>query len=388
MKWALPWRVRALTAAIALNLCGGSLYSLGVLLRAFEDSTGIGRTVTALGFSLAAASFLGGVLSAPATGKVMSIARQPIVAGLVAMMALVAAAQWLVVPLVLAASAIMYGWCCGQFYSVALSAVRRSGARSLGLATGVTVASFAVGSAAWSFLIAAATIRWGLFITCTAMGLGFALCGVVAGAMLCDAPNPAAQTAASPPTGPPMGAVMGGMKLWMGFFAISTAGLAVISQAAALADSTMFLSAASLTALIGLSNGAGRVLGGAIADRVRAPLLLAGVSAAAAMTLAMVATGDGGAIAVGGVLVALAYGAGSAAYPAALMGQCSVVAFPRSFARLFTAWGLAAILAPPLMASWVLSSGSYTGVLLAIAALNLIVGLVLCASRSRVARSN
>lgn len=383
MSRLLPWRARAIMAAVALNLCGGSLYSLSVLLKAFETSAGLEQTLTAVGFSLAAGAFLGGVLTAPTVGRLLSISTHSFLVGLLALVSLVVAGWGVDLPIALAGSAVAYGWCCGQFYSVALSAVRRSGFPALGLPTGVVVASFAVGSAAWSYFIAAVTLEAGLSAACWTMGIAFALCGTLAAGALRGAPHlkgvrPSEVRSSSAPR-PQVAA----LKLWVGFFAISAAGLAVISQAATLAGSISFLSAAGVTAAIGLSNGVGRIAGGRLCDRTSAPVMLASLAAVAALTVGLVASGHGGAITIGAVIVALAYGAGSAAYPAVLMRQCSVVAFPAGFARLFTAWGSAAILVPPFASHWLQSTGGYGPILTAVAAVNVAVVVLLLSPTTR-----
>jgi OFA family oxalate/formate antiporter-like MFS transporter len=379
----LPWRARAILAGVALNLCAGSLYSLSVLLKAFETSAGLETTLTAYGFSLAAGAFLGGVLTASLVGKATSIATQSLLVGALALISLIVAGLSIGRPAALAASALAYGWCCGQFYSIALSAVRRSGFAALGLPTGFVVASFAIGSAAWSYLIAAIVTRAGLSEACWTIGVAFALSGVAAAVALRKAPPLAVAGPSGSPCRSARLAHVSVLKLWVGFFAISAAGLAVISQAATLATSFSFVSAAGLTAAIGLANGVGRIAGGRLIDRFAAPVMLAGLAGFAAMTIGLVASGHGGFIATGAVLVALAYGAGSAAYPAVLMRQSSVASFPGRFARLFTAWGSAAILTPPLASYWLQATGGYGYALTAVAALNAAVVVFLLSRTGR-----
>lgn len=367
---AIAQPVRALLGAAVLNLCGGSLYALSVMLRALEDAALVDRAHGSFGFSIATGAFLIGVLSAPALLARLSVARHVIAAGSAGALALALASINLEAPTALACCALLYGGACGQFYSVALSAVRRSGARKLGRAAGAVVACFALGSAAWSYLIAYLIESAGLAVAFGVKATIFAASTVVA-AFLLSALRGAEETttvSADRPTELRLGP--GLAMLWIGFFAVAAAGLAVISQAAQIARTTPAISAALLTALVGLANGGGRLAGGTLADRVSARQLTGALAAATACTLALAVMAEGVMLAALTVALALLYGAASAVYPAVLMKQHAVAAFPRRFAQLFTAWGVAAIAAPPLAGWQSQASGEYDTAFFGLAALN------------------
>lgn len=353
-----------------LNLCGGSLYALSVMLRALEDAALVDRAQGSLGFSIATGAFLIGVLSAPALRFRLSVARHVIAAGGAGALALALASISLEAPPVLAGCALVYGGACGLFYSIALSAVRRSGALKLGLAAGAVVACFALGSAAWSYLIAYLIESAGLAVAFGVKAALFAASAATAAVLLAAlrAPGEIATASLDRSTEPRPGPEL--TVLWIGFFAAAAAGLAVISQAAQIARTTPAISAALLTALVGLANGGGRLAAGALADRVSARQLTSALAAATACTLALAVMADGVMLAALTVAIALLYGAASAVYPAVLMKQHAVAAFPHRFAQLFTAWGVAAIAAPPLAGWQSQTSGNYDVAFLVLAAMN------------------
>jgi MFS transporter, OFA family, oxalate/formate antiporter len=362
--------LRALLGAAVLNLCGGSLYALSVLLRALEDAALVDRAQGSLGFSVATGAFLIGVLSAPALLIRLSVARHVIMAGSAGASALALASISLDAPLVLAACALVYGGACGQFYSIALSAVRRSGASKLGLAAGAVVACFALGSAGWSYLTAHLVGSAGLAVTFGVKAAIFAATAISAALLLAtlSGADDVAIAASDRAQDHRRGSAL--TVLWIGFFAMAAAGLAVISQAAQIARATPAISAALLTALVGLANGGGRLAGGTLADRMSARRLTGALAAVTTGTLALAVIADGVMLAALTVVIALLYGAASAIYPAVLMKQTAVATFPRRFAQLFTAWGVAAIAAPPLAGWQSQSSGEYDLAFGLLAALN------------------
>jgi hypothetical protein len=152
---------------------------------------------------------------------------------------------------------LVYGGACGQFYSIALSAVRRSGASKLGLAAGAVVACFALGSAGWSYLTAHLVGSAGLAVTFGVKAAIFAATAISAALLLAtlSGADDVAIAASDRAQDHRRGSAL--TVLWIGFFAMAAAGLAVISQAAQIARATPAISAALLTALVGWPMAAG-----------------------------------------------------------------------------------------------------------------------------------
>ena len=173
------------------------------------------------------------------------------------------------------------------------------------------------------------------------------------------------------------------IALWFGFFAVSAAGLGVISQAALFSKSIQTVGPAMLTALVGIGNGVGRIAGGALVDLFPSRFVASAIGLAAAAGLTMSAMSHGWVFAAAVVLVAVSYGAASGAYPGILMRLSSGESFPKDFARLFTSWGIASVFAPTAVAALSSGPGSYWLPFVVIAALNLVAGAMLLGRRVR-----
>jgi OFA family oxalate/formate antiporter-like MFS transporter len=279
----------------------------------------------------------------------------------------------------LALPALCYGVSCGHLYCAALSLVKHARLSQPGLATGIIIAAFAAGSIIWSLMLGTAmmhlSLQGALLILCGAFVVMALIVPLTLRPSRHDGTEPGVSSAldGSVPRGPaPRLAV-----LCFGFFAVSAAGLGVISQSALFITSLPGLEAATLTAVVGLANGIGRVGGGALSDRLSASFLLAMIALVTALALGAGALLGGFGFIVSVAMVALCYGAASGAYPAVLVNTTSPERFPGLFARLFTGWGAAALLAPLAFAFGWERHGDYAPALLLAAALNLTAGLAL-----------
>lgn len=376
---------RYLLAAVTANLCAGSLYSLSVFLRALEDQDILPRLAGAAGFSLATGAFLAGVLTHPALARWCSLPARVLAVGVSGAVAVAAAALWLRSGLALAVAVLLYGVACGHLYSIALDAVRRSAISRMGLATGCVVACFAAGSAAWSLVLGWGIGRYGAQEALWMLAAAFLVAGTAGFLMLPKVVTDgrAAEHLGSAPRASVPRHRPGFALLWLGFFAVSAAGLGVISQAALFSKSIQTVGPAMLTALVGIGNGVGRVAGGALVDLLPSRLVAGAIGVAAAAGLALSAASDGWIFAAAVVLVALSYGAASGAYPGILMRLSSGESFSKDFARLFTGWGIASVIAPPAVAALSSRIGSYWLPFVLIAALNLLAGAILLGRRVR-----
>ena len=371
--------VRTVLPAVAANLVAGSLYALSVVLRALEQHGGGQRSLVSAGFSVATVAFLVGVLTFPAIAARLGPRSHIGLASLIGAAAVLSAAIAPQMSLALVVAALCYGMSCGHLYCAALGMVKRAKLSRPGLATGIVIAAFAAGSVLWSLCLSSGVTHVGLTGALSLLSASFAATALIVPMMLKPARHgdgehgtPAA-VAAPPLRGPrPHGVV-----LWIGFFAVSAGGLGVISQSALFLTSIPGLEAAALTAIVGLANGVGRVLGGALSDRLAASVVLALIAFVAAVALGASALLSGAAFIVAIAVVALCYGAASGAYPAVLIKTSSLAAFPARFARLFTGWGMAALLAPLAFAFGWEQRGDYALALLLAAALNLIAGVLL-----------
>ncbi|MEP7207538.1 MAG: MFS transporter [Casimicrobiaceae bacterium] len=382
---------RAVVAASLQNLASGGLYAYSVLLPAFETGSGIGRADASLIFSLATVAFLAGVWVAARIGRRAS-ARGLCTTGSAAMIVGLAWCAWApsYVNLLIGYS-VVYGVGVGVGYAGALAMVAQAPLERRGWASGIVVAAFALGSVAWARAYAASIVGLGLAATLVLAALAIVVLGALAWAIA--GPPRRTEVAAAKATfstsadvGAPVRpwARSSLVTLWLAFFAGASGGLAVISQATALAGATAPGDAAGTWAAmaVGLGNGAGRLAGGASADHCAPHRLLAAIALTMAVALGALAIGSGAAPAwLWLALIAIGYGALSAAVPAVLMHALPVQAFAGSYARTFTAWGCAGLLAPWAFGGWFAASGRYTEALVLLAVLNAAIALGLLARR-------
>jgi MFS family permease len=371
--------VRAVLPAVTINLVAGSLYSLSVVLRALEQHGGGQRSLVSAGFSVATVAFLIGVLTFPATAARFGPQSHIGLASLIGAAAVFSAATTPEISPALVVAALLYGMSCGHLYCAALGMVKRARLSKPGLAAGIAIAGFAAGSILWSLVLGSTLSRFGLHGALLVLSGAFVTTALVVPMALKSVRQTGAEDSASHAFVAPIlrSSARRLALLWFGFFAVSAAGLGVISQSALFMTSLPGLEAATLTAIVGLANGTGRIVGGALSDRLPASALLAQIAFVTALALGAGALLEGLGFIVSVVLVALCYGAASGAYPAVLIKTASPEHFPAQFARLFTGWGAAALLAPLAFALGWDRHGDYAPVLLLAAALNLTASVLL-----------
>ena len=163
--------------------------------------------------------------------------------------------------------------------------------------------------------------------------------------------------------------------LWMLLFLNTTAGIAVISQAAPMFQEITSISAAraaSIVGIISIANGAGRLLWAWLSDLVgRRPVFLAMFLLQALAFWLLPSAHSLERFAALTVVVLLCYGGGFGTMPAFAADYFGVENVGSIYGLMLTAWGVAGVLGPTLMATLRERSGGYD------AALRLIAGLML-----------
>jgi predicted MFS family arabinose efflux permease len=151
--------------------------------------------------------------------------------------------------------------------------------------------------------------------------------------------------------------------LWAGFFFGAFSGLLAISHAAGMAAAAgaSVPMIALAAALISVGNGLGRIVSGTLIDILPAHVILAvaGLISLSAQVFLAAAPQPGNAV-IALSVIGLAYGMTASGYPAAvshIFGHARVSAV---FGRVFTAWGVAGLLAAPLGGYVFDTTGGYT----------------------------
>ena len=167
-------------------------------------------------------------------------------------------------------------------------------------------------------------------------------------------------------------------KLFIMFAFASASGLMIIGHLTSIANlQAGWESGYLLILLIAVCNALGRILGGALSDRIGRLFLMRMVFISQAINLALFFSYRSiPALLLGVVIAGLNYGASSSAFPAITADYYGLKHFGANFGLLYMAWGLAGIFGP-LMAGWVVDhTGRYDGAYLMAAVMLLIAATI------------
>ena len=168
--------------------------------------------------------------------------------------------------------------------------------------------------------------------------------------------------------------------LWTLLFLNTTAGIAVISQAAPMVQEITNISAAraaSVVGIISIANGAGRLLWAWLSDVAgRRPVFLVMFLLQAIIFWLLPSAHSLTAFAVLTVLVLLCYGGGFGTMPAFAADYFGTEHVGSIYGLMLTAWGVAGVLGPTLMATLRERSGGYDQGLRLIAGLMLVSAII------------
>ena len=150
-------------------------------------------------------------------------------------------------------------------------------------------------------------------------------------------------------------------KLWIMFAFASAAGLMII-----VIGTTITLEQAGwsggfmLVALLAVFNAIGRLLGGAIADKVHHYTMLIIIFAVAAINMLLFTVYNTPIlVSLGFAITGLCYGAGFAVFPTIIVSSYGVKNYGANYGLIMTAWGAGGIIGPLVAAAIRDSSGAY-----------------------------
>jgi len=222
-----------------------------------------------------------------------------------------------------------------------------------------------------------------------ASGLAYLLVGLPAAALFRD-PLPhyrvggrGAAATAVPSAGYPPSTVLTMPQfylLWLQLFANVVVGITIISNAVCILAELTELSAAAIAPLFGIVsvfNAAGRFFWGAMSDRIGCNLTFAAMFAVQAATLLLLSTVHHLALALAGVsVVLLCCGGGFGTMPSYNAQYFGTRYVGRNYGLLLSAWGVAGLTGPIVIARVKDLSGSFTG-MMPMLAMMLLAALVL-----------
>jgi MFS family permease len=253
--------------------------------------------------------------------------------------------------MVLLGFGVLFGFSNGLVYGLCLQVAQEATATQRGLLTGVAVSSYMLGSAAGTPLLNASVTLWNYRVTLLILAGYLAVSGACAYLLLrrsqigsgnyghmpvCTEPSPKARDIAI---------------LWTAFLLSSAVGVTTLAHAAPLAASLDGIGQdlAFAVVLSALGNGIGRLAGGWLSDRLPARALLCGAPALSGVALATVmAIPTIDVLLTSLFLVGVGYGCIAGSLPAIIARTYGVRQLASIYGRLFTAWGVAGLLAPYL----------------------------------------
>ena len=341
------WRI--VLAATVFNLPIGSLYAFSVLLRPLEALLGVGRADLALVFALAAAGFGVGTNLAPAAYRLAPASALVLGSATVSTLGMALAATATGLGQLVLGYGLLFGAGGGAGYLVTQQAVNLTVTRHRGLVNGYLVSLYPLGA-----MIAAPILGW----SARDFGVRAALGGLAAVIALTGTASAwlivrsgvtlvASQASATPGAHERRRDVF--WRLWFIFFLAASAGLMVLSHAAAII--TAYGGPASLaifgTTFVTGCIAAARVGGGWMVDWLAIPTVAAGAHAVALTGNVALTIWPGPAVSVLALtLVGLGYGVISGVIAASVAVYWRRALYGRVASRLYVAWCAAAIVLP------------------------------------------
>ena len=346
----------------------GVLYAWSVLIGPVQAHYGVDRTATGMVFSVSIAVFTLAVLTAPRLLAGWRLSAAGALACFIGAAGLACAAFAPNFVVFTVGYGGVFALASGLGYASGLQMALTSGVARPGLATGVIVAAFALGAVVLGPIIGHLGSGGAL---AAALILPAAILAVVAILSVgmqryCATPSRCfpmhdAPSATSPVDQPSPGPVLTWM-LWCGFATGAAGGLMVLGHAAGIVAETggSVRLAGIAVSMISIGNALGRLTSGAIADYLgpRGVLFVAAVLLGVSTgTMALMI--DSTITVVTLAFAGLSYGLMATGYPVAVHRFYSAQRFGPVYGRVFTAWGLAGLVAP-FAAGWMFDrTGSY-----------------------------
>ena len=370
-----------LTAAVLANGAAGLLYAWSLFILPIEETLSLNRADLGLISSVALVSFTLGVLVLPIIiSKIGRLCAAILAFALMAGGHLIfgISASWTTLIL---GYGLGFGVGSGLAYGFALSLAAALPARIRALSIGLSLGAFALSG----ILLPVVLGNW---ISTTAPSTAFLRIGIatlVVGAICITALVGAAGVARNSdkmalPSSGPLSIDMPFLILSLILFLICFTGLAVVSQATAIAASAGIAAAGYATTALTVGYLAGSLIGAPFAEQSgeRNALLLLSIFTLLGL-LAMI-THSQVFLFIGSILIGLTLGGVGSIMPVLLGLRYGATNISRLFGRMIIGYGLAGLIAPGIAGMMFESAQSYTpmlGLCVAMAALSLTAGVAL-----------
>lgn len=225
----------------------------------------------------------------------------------------------------------------------------------LGLASGIIIMSFALGSLLASFLISPLIASMGLYGAFTTLGIGYGICMLLSALYLANPVNDSVTHQTHVDLTPKeIITDKRFIALWLLLFLNVCGGIAIISKAAVLGQEVVGMSATQATmfvAIIGLFNGIGRLFWSGISDKIgcwTTFMVFIGINAVC-FTLIPIFSTNNTAFQILTYIIIAGYGAGFATMPSYVKNIYGTENYGQVLGYTLTAWSAAAFIGPLLL---------------------------------------
>lgn len=224
-----------------------------------------------------------------------------------------------------------------------------------GLASGIIIMSFALGSLLASFLIGPLYTSMGLSGAFSTLGIGYGICMLLSALYLAN-PVTTGNNQHTHITLTPKQIITDKrfIALWLLLFLNVCGGIAIISKAAVLGEEVVGMSAAEATmfvAIIGLFNGLGRLLWSSISDKIgcwNTFMIFIGINAACFALIPTFSTNQVSFQTLTYIII-MGYGAGFATMPSFVKNIFGPEKYGQVLGYTLTAWSAAGFVGPLLL---------------------------------------
>ena len=370
-----------LIAAVLANSAAGLLYTWSLFILPIEGALGLNRADLGLISSVALVSFTVGVLLLPTIASRIGKFYATILAfGLMAGGHIVfgVSATWITL---LLGYGLGFGIGSGLAYGSALSLAASLPAGIRALSIGLSLGAFALSGivlpivlANWISTTAPGTAFLRIGLATLVVGVLCSLALVRAAGLVPDSDNTAL------PLPVPISIDKPFLILSLILFLICFTGLAVVSQATAIAESAGITVASYATTALTVGYLAGSLIGAPFAEQFGERITLLLLSIVTFLGLLAIITQSQLLLFTGSILTGLTLGGVGSIMPVLIGIRYGVTNISRLFGRMIIGYGLAGLIAPGVAGMLFVSAQSYTPMLvlcIAMTALSLTVGLAL-----------
>ena len=225
----------------------------------------------------------------------------------------------------------------------------------LGLASGIIIMSFALGSLLASFLISPLIASMGLYGAFTTLGIGYGICMLLSALYLANPVNDSVTHQTHVDLTPKeIITDKRFIALWLLLFLNVCGGIAIISKAAVLGQEVVGMSTTQATmfvAIIGLFNGIGRLFWSGISDKIgcwTTFMVFIGINAVCFALIPSFSTNNT-AFQILTYIIIAGYGAGFATMPSYVKNIYGTENYGQVLGYTLTAWSAAAFIGPLLL---------------------------------------